>query len=136
PIIRASAILSLAGFCLFFTTTSFGGMFAAMVVMAFFWSAALPLVESLTFAHLGALGHHYGRIRLWGSIGFIVAVVGLGHLLDFVAIGAVLVIIAVILGGIVLCSVALPEAQRRSASRGNARLGETLRRPEVRALLG
>jgi len=136
PIIRASAMLSLAGFCLFFLTTSFGGMLAAMVVMAFFWSAALPLVESLTFAHLGTLGHHYGRIRLWGSIGFIVAVVGLGHLLDFVAIEAVLVIIASILGGIIVCGLTLPEAARRGGSRTTARLAETLRRPEVVALLG
>lgn len=136
PIVRASAIASLAGFCLFFTTTEFVGMFAAMVLMAFFWSAALPLVESLTFSHLGALGHHYGRIRLWGSVGFIAAVVGLGHLLDFVRIDAVLVVIAVILCGIVLCSFALPEAVRRSGARGRARLGETLRRREVRALLG
>lgn len=136
PIVRASAIASLAGFCLFFTTTEFAGMFAAMVLMAFFWSAALPLVESLTFSHLGALGHNYGRIRLWGSVGFIVAVVGLGHLLDFVRIDAVLVVIAAILCGIVLCGFALPEAARRSGARGRARLGETLRRREVRALLG
>lgn len=136
PIVRASAIASLAGFCLFFTTTEFAGMFAAMVLMAFFWSAALPLVESLTFAHLGALGHHYGRIRLWGSVGFIFAVVGLGHLLDFVRIDFVLVVIALILFGIVLCGFALPEADRRTATRVSARLGETLRRPEVRALLG
>jgi MFS transporter, PPP family, 3-phenylpropionic acid transporter len=136
PIVRASAIASLAGFCLFFTTTEFAGMFAAMVLMAFFWSAALPLVESLTFSHLGALGHHYGRIRLWGSIGFIVAVVGLGHLLDFVRISAVLIVIAAILFGIVLCGLLLPEAERRSAGRDSAGLGETLRRREVRALFG
>lgn len=136
PIVRASAIASLAGFCLFFTTTEFAGMFAAMVLMAFFWSAALPLVESLTFAHLGALGHHYGRIRLWGSVGFIAAVVGLGHLLDFVRIDFVLVVIALILFGIVLCGFVLPEADGRTTSRASARLGETLRRPEVRALLG
>lgn len=136
PIVRASAIASLAGFCLFFTTTEFVGMFAAMVLMAFFWSAALPLVESLTFAHLGARGHQYGRIRLWGSIGFIVAVVGLGHLLDFVRINVVLIVIAAILFGIVLCGFALPEADRRKGARGSAGLAETLRRREVRALLG
>ena len=136
PIIRASAIASLAGFCLFFTTTEFAGMFAAMVLMAFFWSAALPLVEGLTFAHLGALGHHYGRIRLWGSIGFIAAVVGLGHLLDVVRIDSVLMVIALVLLGIVVCGFVLPEAAGRAAARGSARLGETLRRREVRALLG
>ena len=136
PIVRLSALASLAGFMLFFVTTDFAGMFVAMALMAFFWSAALPLVESLTFSHLGALGHRYGRIRLWGSVGFIVTVVGLGALLDYLEIDVVLPIIALVLGGIVVCSFALPEAAGRSVARGGARLGETLRRPEVCALLG
>lgn len=45
-------------------------------------AAALPLVEAIT---LGALAGHpgrYGPIRLWGSIGFIVAVLGGGVWLD------------------------------------------------------
>ena len=37
----------------------------------------------------------YGRIRLWGSIGFIVAVLGVGWMLDRIAIANLLWILAV-----------------------------------------
>jgi hypothetical protein len=53
-------------------------MLVAMALLAFFWSAALPLVETLTFDHLRDETGRYSRIRLWGSIGFIVAVMGTG----------------------------------------------------------
>ena len=46
------------------------------------WSGAHPLVEALTFAHVRDAPARYGRIRLWGSIGFVVAVLGGGWLLD------------------------------------------------------
>jgi PPP family 3-phenylpropionic acid transporter len=59
-------------------------------VLAFFWSAALPLVETLTFDHLREERGRYSRIRLWGSIGFIVAVMLTGALLDIAPAGGVL----------------------------------------------
>lgn len=135
-IVRLSALASLAGFAVFFMTTEFAGLFAAMALMAFFWSAALPLVEGLTFAHLGEAGHRYGSIRVWGSVGFIVAVLALGHSLDHLPITAVLWVTAAILGGIVLCAFMVPEAPRPPAQRETVSFGDTLRRPQVQALLG
>lgn len=135
-IVRLSALASLAGFSVFFMTTDFVGLFAAMALMAFFWSAALPLVEGLAFAHLGEASHRYGSIRVWGSVGFIVAVLALGHSLDHLPIEAVLWVTATILAGIVLCSFIVPEAPRPPAQRETASFGDTLRRPEVQALFG
>lgn len=136
PIVRLSAVMSLAGFSIFFMTQAFAGMFIGMALMGFFWSAALPLIESVTFVHLGAHGHRYGSIRVWGSVGFIVAVLGLGLLLDYVAVDVVLWGVASILGGIALCSMVVPEAKPTLTSHVAASLAVTLRRPEVRALLG
>ncbi len=135
-IVQASALMSLAGFSVFFFTTGFGGMFTGMALMAFFWSAALPLVESITFSHLGGRGHDYGRIRLWGSVGFVGAVLGLGYLLDFFPVRAVLWGVALILAGIFVCALSVPEAPQPFAGRQGGSLGGALRRPEVRALLG
>ena len=135
-IIRLSALASLAGFGVFFLTTRFDGLFVAMASMAFFWSAALPLVESLTFAHLGAGASRYGSIRVWGSVGFIAAVLGIGYVLDFLPLDATLWMTALVLAGIVLCALALPEAAAQRFPRPGASLRETLHRPEVRALLG
>lgn len=135
-IIRVSAWASLAGFGVFFVTTRFDGLFLAMALMAFFWSAALPLVESLTFAHLATEASRYGSIRVWGSVGFIAAVLVVGYVLDFLPLDSVLWMTALLLGGIVLCALTLPEAARPLVHRESASLRETLRRPEVRALLG
>lgn len=135
-IVRLSALTSLAGFGGFFFTTRYGGLFLAMALMAFFWSAALPLIESLTFSHLGTSAHRYGSIRMWGSIGFIVAVLLLGQLLDQVAIEAVLWVILAILAGVLAFSLLIPDARAPAAERGGTELGAVLRRPEVHALLG
>ena len=135
-IVRLSALASLAGFSVFFMTTEFAGLFAAMALMAFFWSAALPLIEGLAFAHLGEASHRYGSIRVWVSVGFIVAVLALGHSLDHLPIEAVLWVTATILVGIVLCSFFVPEAPRPPVQRETASFGDTLRRPEVQALFG
>ena len=42
-----------------------------LLVLNIFWCAALPLVEATTLGHLkGRLGD-YGRIRVWGSVSFV-----------------------------------------------------------------
>ncbi|ATE62462.1 MFS transporter [Thauera sinica] len=136
PIVRASALLSLAGFSLFFATDSFAGLFAAMALMSFFWSAALPLMESVTFAHLGTQAHRYGDIRVWGSVGFVLAVLVLGHALDRLPVAMLLWVLAGVLAGILGCAAMVPEATGARGHRGQVGLRATLARREVRALLG
>lgn len=134
-ILRLSALMSLVGFSGFFLSTQFGDLLAAMALMAFFWSAALPLIEGLTFSHLGTDTHRYGSIRVWGSCGFIAAVLGLGQALDSVPIEAVLWVTATILAGILACSFTLPESAPPALERSSSSMLETLRRREVRAVL-
>lgn len=47
-----------------------------------FLSAILPQMEAVTLQYLGASSARYGRIRLWGTVGFGVVVLILGVLLD------------------------------------------------------
>ena len=111
-IIRLSALCACIGFTGFFLTDNFIQLFIPMTLMAFFWSAALPLVESLTFAHLADESHRYSRIRVWGSVGFIVAVLLGGALLDHLPIGDVPAMVFVVLLGILLMAFKLPEGRR------------------------
>ncbi len=46
------------------------------------WNALLPQIEALTLDWLDKSPNRYGPIRSWGSIGFIVAVIALGKLLE------------------------------------------------------
>ena len=135
PIVWLSAVLSMVGFAGFLVSDAYAGLFVSMALLAFFWSAALPLVEALTFAHLEGQASRYGNIRVWGSVGFIVAVLGLGYLLDDLPVRTVLWVSLAMLGGILFCALAIPEARRAPAPETPVALGQILRRPEVRAVL-
>jgi PPP family 3-phenylpropionic acid transporter len=136
PIVRLGALVCLVIWIGAFLGTSFWWMFAVMSLISFFWSASLPLVEATTLSHLGKHTERYGRIRLWGSIGFILVVVGLGALLDHQPIGLLLWVILGLLAGIVLCAGFIPEAKVDHHEHEHVPLGRVLRRPEVLALLG
>jgi PPP family 3-phenylpropionic acid transporter len=51
-------------------------------------AAALPLVEAIALGALADSPGRYGPVRLWGSVGFIVAVAGGGAWLDFHSVQA------------------------------------------------
>ena len=97
PIIRFLAGASLLAYIGVFCGTSFYWLFAVMLTLSFFWSASLPLIEAVTLGHLGERFDRYGRIRLWGSIGFIVAVIGLGYALQHLGMMALLWVILLLL---------------------------------------
>ncbi len=134
PIVRGAALMSLLGFSCFFFVQTFSGFFFGMVLLAFFWSAALPLVEALTFTHLGAQASRYGAIRLWGSVGFVAAVLGLGWLLDRLPLSTTLWVSLGLLGGILACALALPEKREARHETDRLPIGDILRRREVKAL--
>jgi len=134
-IIRLAAVASLLGFLAFFWLDRLSGMLLAMAVLAFFWSAALPLVEMLTFDHLREERGRYSRIRLWGSVGFIVAVMATGAVLDVVPPVGVLWVCALILLGILGFALALPEAAPRAHLTIEQSIRRILRQPRVQALM-
>ncbi|MBL8482520.1 MAG: MFS transporter [Rhodocyclaceae bacterium] len=109
-IVRLSGALSVASFLLFFQAVSFEAVFVAMTCLAFFWSAALPLIESITFAHLRGAPARYGSVRMWGSVGFIVAVLALGQALDHLPPDSVLWASFATLVGIMFCACSVPES--------------------------
>ncbi len=133
-IVQLAALVCLIAFIGVFWATSFWPLFAVMSLISFFWSASLPLVEATTLSHLGKHTDRYGRIRLWGSVGFILVVVGLGAALDHVSIRLVPWVVLGLLVGIVLTSRAIPEAEIARHDHVHIPLREVLRRPEVVAL--
>jgi PPP family 3-phenylpropionic acid transporter len=85
-VVQIAATASAVCYLGVFFFTGFWSMLLVLALMAFFWSASMPLVEATTLSYLGKHTAHYGRIRSWGSIGFIVSVVGLGYAFDYIAI--------------------------------------------------
>ena len=77
-IVRFGAVCTLLSFCLIFIDKSYAWLALVMALHAFFWHAVLPQFEVITLSHLREQPARYGQVRLWGSIGFILAVVALG----------------------------------------------------------
>lgn len=78
-------LASLAALVSFMAIPFVPGVFwvgVVMVAYTLFWHALLPQFEVVTLNHLLARGGDYARVRVWGSVGFVVSVLGLGALLD------------------------------------------------------
>jgi MFS transporter, PPP family, 3-phenylpropionic acid transporter len=134
PIVRITTIGTLIAFCGVFFGSSFAWLFAVMLAMNLFWGGTLPLVEATTLGHLGDRLGGYGRIRAWGSVGFVVVVVAAGYALDLTGIGAAAWMIAALLALHVATSFNIPEAPNHPHHNDHVKVWDILRRPEVIAL--
>ena len=110
-IVRLGALSTLATFSLIFFGKSYAWLALVMALHAFFWHAVLPQFEVITLAHLHGQTSRYSQVRLWGSIGFILAVVGLGRLFEWLSLDIYPVALVVIMAGIVAASLWVPNAQ-------------------------
>jgi PPP family 3-phenylpropionic acid transporter len=133
-----STAAAFVSFAAVFLTHDFVGLLIAMAVLHFFWSASLPLVEAITLGHLGSSPDGYGRIRLWGSVGFVVTVAGVGWLLDVAPITAQLWVSWALLLGTLLSTLSLTEAPAHlvdTTSRVTMPLRDVLKQRKVVFLL-
>lgn len=133
-VVRMTAFFGLLCYIGVFFGREFWWLFAIMMLMSFFWSAGLPLIEATTLSHLGTRIEKYGMIRSWGSVGFIVAVIGLGYVLDQLPIQSLLWSILGFLGGILFFSRNIPEAPNIPHETDAISVWKILGRSEVVAL--
>lgn len=134
-IVRFGAVCTLLSFALIFIDQSYAWLALVMALHAFFWHAVLPQFEVITLAHLREQSARYSQVRLWGSIGFIVAVIGLGELFERFSPGLFPVMVVLILAGILLGSLWVPNAvpQARAGQGGEGGFLAQLLRPGVPA---
>lgn len=109
-IIRVASLLSLITFMGVFISMDYYWVILVMIVFSFFWNANLPQFEAVTLSHLGKNTQRYSKIRLWGSLGFVVLVVLLGPLFEQYDVTSLPYILCVLLLGIWLFSWVTPEA--------------------------
>lgn len=100
---------------------------------SFFWNAALPQFEAITLLHLKTEPYRYSRIRIWGSVGFIVTVMGIGRILDNQDISVLPLIIFALLSSIWLTSLMTPEVKVPAHETSSAGLFSIVKKPEVLA---
>lgn len=135
-VVRISGAAGMVAFLGVFAGDSFAWLFAVLFAMMFFWSAALPLVEATTLSKLGDETARYGRIRVWGSVGFIAAVVAVGYLIDATSPRSVLWVIAGLMAGMLLLSFTLAEARPEPHESDDLPVWQIVRKPAVLAVIG
>ena len=89
-LIKYATLATLAVYVSTYWLSDFWAMAMAMFGFCVFWNACLPQIEAATLNHLADKKDQYGLIRLWGSVGFIVTVSGLGWLMDFTGPSAIM----------------------------------------------
>lgn len=135
-IVRMTSLLGGLAMLALFADNSFAGMFVILAVMSFFTSAAMPLTEATTFSHVRGDTGRYSRVRLWGSVGFIFSVIGLGYFLDFASERAWLGLVIAIYACALLATWRVPEALAPPSTAPRVPARTILARPEVAGLLG
>lgn len=133
--IKLTALLGLLGYIGVFFGTSFVWLFFVMAALSIFTSSTLPLAEAVTMAHVEPANQPYSRIRVWGSIGFVVAVLGLGILLDYTEIDSLLWCLLIIQASLLLLSFKIPEPHVPPHHTDHLPVWKIVTRPEVLSLL-
>jgi PPP family 3-phenylpropionic acid transporter len=90
PILIALAWGSLASFLLLWAADGFWQMLLASLLLAASWTTILPLVETVAVTGIRRGALDYGKVRLWGSLSFIVASLGSGLVIGRLGAQAVL----------------------------------------------
>lgn len=109
-ILQFGAFLTFVTFCSIFWLDSFWGLTLAFGLMMLFFTAIAPQTEVITLGCVHGDATNYSRIRVWGSIGFIVLTVVAGKLIDVFSSDAPIYISGVVLLSLFLITLKLKEA--------------------------
>lgn len=81
-IVKVGALLSLLSFSCILWTVNYWPLMFSLAMFSLFWTAILPQIEVMTLSSIRKSAKIYARVRLWGSIGFIVVAVLSGELIE------------------------------------------------------
>ena len=79
--------VAILGYALLWNAYDFWTLFALTLVTATAQTALMPLGDSITLAAVRERGVDYGRVRVWGSVSFILAAMASGAALSHAAAG-------------------------------------------------
>ncbi len=127
--IVAGMWLSVAALATFGLVSGFWPLLLVSIWLGLAFGPLVPLADNLTMLHVYAWNLDYGRIRLWGSVTFILANLAAGALLGDFAVDVILYLLLAlaVIGGLI--ALALPAAPGAPA----AAAGAAAPRPDVTA---
>ncbi len=135
-LIVSSSLLALVTFYLVLGVRTFGATVAVIAVFATLRAPALPLVEASAMEISEAGGPHYGRMRVWGSLAFIVMALGTGPLVGLRGERAAVHLVILLLALNALSSLLIPREKIVAvAPAAPSTLGRFVRQPRVMLFL-
>lgn len=132
-VLRFTALAATLSFIGMFFGQTFAQFFVVMVAVNTFTSAQGPLSEALMLSTMRGDLTHYGRLRLWGSVGFIFAVTAGGEMLDRLSIEILPWMAWTMLALVLVASLRMVESTRGHAAKALPSVVAILRRREVAA---
>jgi PPP family 3-phenylpropionic acid transporter len=105
-ILRFTSIAAAVCFVPVLFPGGFGFVLLTMFAVHFFMTGQIPIAEAMTAKRLRDDPHaasRYGRLRVWGSISFVVTVLATGVLLDGVGVGLQPWLVLALLTSIAIC---------------------------------
>lgn len=97
-VIRLGSLFTVLSFSLLFYINTYWSISFALALFGLFWTSILPQLEAMTSTSIRGSAKIYARIRLWGSIGFIVIAIIAGEMLSrfhanaFIWLGLILLV--------------------------------------------
>ncbi|MFM2446567.1 MAG: hypothetical protein RI936_1014 [Pseudomonadota bacterium] len=137
-ILRATSVALALSFAGFLVPGGFGWLAAVMFALNFFMTAQMPVAEALVATRLRGDPHvarRYGRLRVWGSIGFVVVVLAAGPLFDRVGIAWAPALGLVLTALLVAAAFHVREALPSAGHVEHVSVRRRLREPRVRWFL-
>lgn len=122
----AALLLPLAG-------DRFPALLAVLALLFFMTAAQMPIGETIAMHVAGGDAGRYGRLRIWGSAGFIVGVVAMGPVLDAWGMRSLPWWLAAVLLGLTASAWMMGTVPPPATGPSAIRLRERLRQPRVQA---
>ena len=132
-IVVLASLAVLLGFASLYAVRGVAATAAVMLLLSILSSGSMPIVESATMRATEGRAGRYGLVRLWGSVGFILAVLGAGWWLDRGSPSSILDMVVALAFAVVIVSLGVPADGARRAGGPGGGLGALLARKDVQA---
>ncbi|MBF0187516.1 MAG: MFS transporter [Magnetococcales bacterium] len=116
PVLIGTSIATAFLFTLVFFGQSYGWLILFIFLYSFVHAGPLAIVDTAAMEWVARHDADYGRMRVWGSIGFIVLALGLGPVVDHYGIPLILWVILVMHASMVLIAWRIPISHHQEAS--------------------
>jgi len=109
-------LMSAVLWAFYLITGDFWHMLMITLFYGIFFAPIIPFLEAFSMEVLGHEKNSYGQVRAWGSISFIIVVVGVGKIIDLYSIQIILMLILAGSALMAAISVRVPEVRKHQGN--------------------